>query len=279
MSAERPHVVACMPAWNAERFIGSTLEALAAQTYGSLEVLVSDDASDDGTAGICERFAARDRRFRIIRQPRRLGWIGNSNALLAAARGDYCFFAFHDDPPCPTYVARLVDALDGRRDAVLAFSDVLSRNGVDRFTDLDGVTSRMERARRVLRMRDGWWIPNRGLFRLSAARQVGGMRRHLGGEYKADWPWLLHLSLLGEFVRVAEPLIRKAWRDDSLSAGWNRRVRPWPAAAVMLACAREVRRANPPLFEEARLHGELIRFGARMLGSVLRHGRPARPVY
>jgi glycosyltransferase involved in cell wall biosynthesis len=262
-------VVACMPAWNAAAFIGDTLEALAAQTYPALKVLISDDASDDGTAEICERFAAGDSRFRVIRQTRRLGWIGNSNVLLKAARGEYGFFAFHDDPPRPTYVASLVEALDRRPAAVLAFSDVLSRDRVDSYAELEGVSDRLERARRLLRMQGRWWIPNRGLFRLSAARAVGGMRRHLAGEYKADWPWLLALSLRGEFVRVPEPLIRKVWRDDSLSAGWNRRLRLWRAASVVAACAREVRRARPPLSEELRMHCELVRFGVGTLGTVV----------
>ncbi len=48
----------------------------------------------------------------MIRQPVRLGWIGNANALLRAAAGDYVFFAFHDDPLQPDYVERLVDALE-----------------------------------------------------------------------------------------------------------------------------------------------------------------------
>lgn len=276
MSGGGAHVVACMPAWNAEAFVRPTLESLAAQTYPNLEVLISDDASDDGTAAICERFAASDSRFHVVRQPRRLGWVGNTNFLLGAARGDYGFFAFHDDPLRPSYVARLVEALEPRPAAVLAFSDILSRGRVDTYAALDGVGDRLERARRVLRMQGPWWIPNRGLFRMRVARDIGGMRRHLAGEYKADWPWLLALALRGEFVRVAEPLIHKVWRDESLSAGWNRRLRPWPAASVMLACAREVRLARPPLGEELQMHGELIRFGVLTLGAVLRHGHRAR---
>ena len=169
MTPRHPRVVACMPAWNASLFIRETLEALSAQTYPAFEVLVSDDASDDGTAEICERFAAGDRRFRVIRQPRRRGWIGNTNVLLAAAgaaQADYCFFAFHDDPPRPTYVARLVEALHRHPGAVLAFSDVLSRDGVDAYVELDGIPDRLERACRVLRLQGHCWIPNRGLFRM-----------------------------------------------------------------------------------------------------------------
>jgi len=248
-----------MPTWNAEAFVEGTLISLAAQTYQNLEVLVSDDASSDRTAEICERVAGADPRFRLTKQPHRLGWVGNANYLLGQAQGDYAFFAFHDDPVQPTYVARLVKALDRRPDAVLAFSDVLSRDTVVSYRELEGTPDRVARARQIIRRQGLWWLPNRGLFRLSAARQIGGMRTHLAGEYQADWPWLLHLALLGEFVRVPEPLIRKTFRDDSLSAQWWRVRKPWQSAAVLLACAREVRRARPPLSEEIRLHKELAR--------------------
>jgi glycosyltransferase involved in cell wall biosynthesis len=260
-----------MPVWNAQEFILETLQSVAAQTYANLEVLISDDASDDDTAAICERFAAGDPRFRVVRQQTRRGWVGNANFLLDAARGDYFFFAFHDDPLCPTYVERLVEALEGRPTAVLAFSDVFSRDRVDRYTELDGVADRLQRSRRIIRKRGLWWIPNRGLFRADAARRIGGMRRHLAGEYKADWPWLLHLALLGEFVRVPEPLIRKVWSEGSLSAQWKRGLTLWRSTAVVLACAREVRRVAPPLSEELLMHRELASFWMR---AALRGRRP-----
>jgi glycosyltransferase involved in cell wall biosynthesis len=282
MNREGTPVVACMPAWNAEPFIQRTLDSLAAQTYPHLRVLISDDASTDRTGAMCERLAAIDGRVRVIRQPRRLGWVGNSNFLLDAAQGEgeYAFFAFHDDPVQPTYVERLAEALDRHPHAALAFSDILSRGAVERYVELDGVSDRQERVRRVLRMRGPWWIPNRGLFRLDAARAVEGMRRHLAGEYKADWPWLVALAMRGAFVRVPEPLVHKVWRDESLSALWNRRLRLWPCAAVLLACAREVRRAGPPLGEQLVLYGELARMASGTLRSLLidghpRHGRRA----
>lgn len=254
-----PRVVACMPTWNGAAFVQETLESLAAQTYPSLEIVISDDLSSDDTAQICERFAATDSRFRVVRQPRRLGWVGNANHLLGMAEGDYAFFAFHDDPVRPTYVARLVEALAARPDAVLAFSDVISRDTVACYRELEGARDRVARARQIIRRQGDWWLPNRGLFRLSAARQVGGMKTHLAGEYQADWPWLLHLALLGPFVRVPEPLIHKTYPPGSLSREWWRDRRMWQSGAVLLSCVREVRHARLPLGEEMRVQGELVR--------------------
>jgi glycosyltransferase involved in cell wall biosynthesis len=248
-----------MPTWNAEAFIEATLASLAAQTYENLEVLISDDSSTDRTPEICERFAASHPRCRFIRQDSRRGWTGNVTALLHLAEGDYFFFAFHDDPLKPAYVSRLVDALGQNRQAVLAFSDVEFGASTLHYLELEGVSDRLERARRLIRKRGAWWIPNRGLFRADAGRRVGGVYRHLGGEYSADWPWLLHLALLGDFVRIPEPLVRKDLRREGVSSSWRRTLRQ--KVGVCLSCMREVRRARLPATEEALLHAEILAHG------------------
>ena len=247
----RPRVVACMPAWNAAAFIDPVLRSLAAQTYAHLHVLISVDACSDGTAERCASFAAAHPHVTVMRQPVRLGWIGNVNALLAAADGDYLFFAFHDDPLEPDYVARLVAALERRSDAVLAFSDVASNLGPFRYDELDGVDDVFERARRIMLQRGPWWVPNRGLMRAGAVKRLGGMRRHAAGEFAADLPWLLRLALLGPFVRVPEALITKDFRDGGLSASW--RHDPRRRLAVAWACVQAVREARIPLSRQLRL--------------------------
>jgi glycosyltransferase involved in cell wall biosynthesis len=268
-AAGAPRVVALLPAWNSATFIEPTLESLAAQTYGNLEVLISDDASSDGTAELCTRFVAGRPQFQLTRQTRRQGWIGNVNALLRQARAEYLFFAFHDDPLKPTYVASLVEALQNNPRAVLAFSDIELGPAVRSYTELDGVSERLERARRIIRKQGLWWIPNRGLFRSEAATRIGGMHRHLAGEYSADWPWLLGLGLLGEFTRVPRPLIRKVWRNDGVSMSWKGT--HWQAVGVAVACAEVITRAGIPLTERLSLYRELG--GRGMLGLVSRMNR------
>jgi glycosyltransferase involved in cell wall biosynthesis len=266
-----PRVVALLPAWNAEAFIGKTLAALAAQTYPDLDFLISDDASTDGTAEICRAFAATTPHARVLAQPTQLGWIGNVNALLRAADGDYFFFALHDDPVDPTYVERLVEALETHPRAVLAFTDVEAAGRRWTYPNLDGVSDRAERARRLLSRQGHWWVPYRGLFRVAAARQIGGMRRHVAGEFMADWPWLLRLALLGEFARVPEPLVHKVWLKRGLSRSW--RYSPWQRLGVTLACLHTIRQAGFPLVAELRLHRTTLLGPLRRRWWDLRAGR------
>ncbi len=284
MSLEAPpRVVALVPTWRASAFIAETLAALAAQTWPQFEILVSDDASPDDTAAICQHTAAGDPRFRVIRQPHNLGWVGNVNALLHEARGDLFLFAFQDDLPAPTYVERCVRALQADPDAVLAFSDIelVNQDGTHEtksYAVLDGVNDRLRRARRVACQQGSWWIPNRGVFRAAAARTIGGLRRHRAGEFSADWPWLLQLSLLGNFVRVPERLCTKIYLARSLSRSWDFGLRSW--TAVTLDAAEMVARAAIPAAEKLALHATLAGFLSRHARRALRKaiGRALRRI-
>ena len=269
-----PRVVALVPAWKASAFIVATLDALAAQTYPNLEILISDDASPDDTAALCERFAARDARFRVIRQPRNLGWTKNVNALLREARGDYLAFAFHDDLLEPRYFERCVAALEANPGAILAFTDITlvqpdGRRDHVSYAAQEGVVERLQRARLMARRQNEWWVPNRGVFHASAAQAIGGLRSHLAGEFSADWPWLLHMSLLGEFVRVPESLCTKILQPQSLSRRWHSGARSH--SAVALSAMGAVSRAEIPEREKLVLHGVLAVYVGRLLPLGIRH--------
>lgn len=258
-----PRVVALVPTWRGSEFIDDTLRSLAAQTWPNLEILISDDASPDDTAAKCERFAAGDARFRLIRQPRNLGWVGNVNALLDAACGDYLLFAFQDDLPEPTYIEKCVTALEVNPRAIIAYSDIalVSQDGTreeKRYAVLDGITDRLRRGRLVAWQEGSWWIPNRGVFRARAAGEIGGLRKHSAGEFSADWPWLLHMTLLGEAIRIPERLVTKIYMTRSLSRSWRFDGRSW--TAVTLSAAATVWRANIPLGEKLALEFVLAGF-------------------
>jgi dolichyl-phosphate beta-glucosyltransferase len=87
-----------VPAFNEERRLASTLEALrthlATQPW-DWEVRVVDDGSQDGTVGIAEKFALDDPRIVLQREPHR-GKGGAVKAGLMAARGDYRFICDAD---------------------------------------------------------------------------------------------------------------------------------------------------------------------------------------
>ncbi|MBU3729551.1 MAG: glycosyltransferase family 2 protein [Phycisphaerales bacterium] len=264
--ADAPSVTALLPAYNAAAFIDETLQSLAAQTYPHFRVLISVDASDDDTAERCERFARGDARFSVVRQARRLGWIRNSCAALRRADTDLCFFMGHDDVVEPEYVDALVAALAGNPRAALAYPDVEAsahdgRCTIVAYPEIDGVAARLERGRIALRRGGAWWATYRGIFRTAAAQRDQPLRRHLSGEFMADWPFLLHFALCGECVRVPRPLYRKRYRTSSLSPSWG--YGPLQQVAVGLSCARTLMEADLTIRERMALLGALARRVAR----------------
>jgi cellulose synthase/poly-beta-1,6-N-acetylglucosamine synthase-like glycosyltransferase/peptidoglycan/xylan/chitin deacetylase (PgdA/CDA1 family) len=105
-SDDLPTVSALVPAYNEAAVIGRTLAALLASNYPSLEILVIDDGSTDGTAEVAEQFAT-DPRLRVLRLPN--GGKGRAlNAGIAASRGEIVIAIDADTLFEPETVRRLV---------------------------------------------------------------------------------------------------------------------------------------------------------------------------
>lgn len=84
-----PLVSVIMPAWNAEATIDMATRSVLKQTWRNLELLIVDDASDDGTWGRMQAIAASDSRVRILRNKVNVGPYVSKNIALANAQGDY----------------------------------------------------------------------------------------------------------------------------------------------------------------------------------------------
>lgn len=266
-------VTALLPAYQAAEFIQPTLDSLSAQACPGFSVVISVDACDDDTARICTEHAAIDSRFRVFRQDKRLGYVGNCNFLLGQAHSEYALFAFHDDVLDSLYVEKLVGVLDRTPDAVMAFSDmsltyVDGRNEILHFDALEGMDDAMARGALMFAQVPLWWVPNRGVFRRPTAERIGGLKTHGAGEFSADWPWLSHMSLLGRFVRCPEVLCFKYYQAGSLSRSWEFSKRQ--QYEVGLSGLREIRRCGLPFPAKLRLAWPVLRRLARMRRKMLK---------
>lgn len=118
-----PRLTIGMPVRNGGRFISQAVESLLAQTFADFELLISDNASDDGTEDICRGYAVRDARIRYVRQERNLGLFPNVAFVMGAARGRYFMLVGDDDVYEPGYVTALVAELDARPEVGLSYAD------------------------------------------------------------------------------------------------------------------------------------------------------------
>jgi glycosyltransferase involved in cell wall biosynthesis len=132
----------CVPTWNGARFLPTTLRALLAVRSAEIEVVIGDDASEDGSAEVARWVASEcgDRRVTVHAFRERLGLAGNWNRVLRLARGDFVCLFGQDDRCRPDFAEKLVSLLERHRDCALAFgrrdfelADEESRRGVGDF--------------------------------------------------------------------------------------------------------------------------------------------------
>ena len=85
-----------MPVYNVERYLPQSIESVLNQDHRNLELILIDDGSPDGSGALCDAYAAKDNRVRVIHQ-RNGGAAAAKNAGLRAATGTYLAFVDSDD--------------------------------------------------------------------------------------------------------------------------------------------------------------------------------------
>lgn len=85
-----------IPVYNVEEYLVKCVDSILGQTYRSLEVILVNDGSKDGSGRICDDFAAKDPRVKVIHQEN--GGLSRArNAGIEAATGEYITFVDSDD--------------------------------------------------------------------------------------------------------------------------------------------------------------------------------------
>ena len=99
-----------IPVYNVEAYLREALDSVIGQTYENLEIIVIDDGSTDNSGNICDEYAVKDSRIRVIHQKNN-GLSAARNAGLDVMNGDLVVFLDPDDAYLPEYVNTLMDTL------------------------------------------------------------------------------------------------------------------------------------------------------------------------
>ena len=128
----QPLVSICIPVYNAEKTVASTLQSIIGQTYQNLEILVVDNASTDGTLKIIKEF--EDPRIKIYRNDLNIGCEANWNRCIDLAAGEYIAIFHADDLYMPNIVEKQVLAFLENKDigAVFALATYINVRGQPR---------------------------------------------------------------------------------------------------------------------------------------------------
>lgn len=91
-----PKLSIIVPVYNVEKYLPRCLDSIVAQTFNKWECIMIDDGSQDNSGAICDEYASRDKRFRVIHQDNK-GVSSARNVGMDAALGDWIGFVDSDD--------------------------------------------------------------------------------------------------------------------------------------------------------------------------------------
>ncbi len=100
-----------VPIYNVEPYLPTCIDSLIGQTYREFEVVLVDDGSTDGSAAICDRYAAQDDRIKVIHKPNG-GLVSARKAGAEAVCGDYVLNLDGDDWVAPDYLQTVSQAVE-----------------------------------------------------------------------------------------------------------------------------------------------------------------------
>lgn len=216
----RPELSIIMPVYNSSAFLEKTIASIQAQTFRKYELILINDGSTDGSDILCEEFAAKDNRIRVIHKEN--GGVASArNVGLDNAKGEYIGWVDSDDLISPVMYEILMDAArqygadivqcENRRnwdDLVLEKPTVMP---VPEVTDGLGSLRRIHGKRYTNHMVLWSKIYRRELFE--------GIRFTPGQVFEDDerTPKLLYNGKVNVFFDL--PLYRYTYRENSIAVG------------------------------------------------------------
>ena len=298
--ADGPKITVIVPAFNAAEYIATAMEALIAQTWKNLEVLVIDDLSSDATADIVSSFSVRDTRIRLIRAEANRGSYVARNIALREASGEFVTTHDSDDWSHPQKLevqARhlLSDphaAANMSQQARATSALVFRRRGSPGFYMFDNLSSLMFR-RDLVQSRLGYWDAVRfgadsefierirATFGANSVASVPGgllsFQRQSQGSLTGSDLFGYHGYLMGARRAYHEVSRRHHRRSRSLSYSSDFSERPFPVPEPMLP-VRTTQKDKRRYFDvilaaDFRVPGLVAESAYRYLESGLREGR------
>ena len=107
-----PKVSVCIPVRNGGDFLPLAVDSVLQQSFDDYELIIVDNCSTDGTVKWIEEKASTAPKIHFYQNATNIGLVGNFNACLGYARGEYIKFLCADDLLLPESVQRMSDALD-----------------------------------------------------------------------------------------------------------------------------------------------------------------------
>ena len=217
-----PLVSVIVPAYNAAGTLEETLRSALAQGHETLEIIVVDDGSSDGTAAIARRVASQDQRVIVVEQAN-AGVAAARNRALGMARGEYVAPLDADDLWHPDKIARQLARFAEGRTVTMVYCWSADIDGEGLVTELRGDVPRYEgdvmAPLLVANFIDTSSVP---LIRRDALLAAGGWEEGLHRQdAQGCEDWLLYVRLAAAGEVLLEPAFLVGYRQSPAAMSRN----------------------------------------------------------
>lgn len=214
-----PLVSFAIPCYNHEKFIAETLESCLDQTYANIEIVVVDDASQDGSRTIIEDFVRRyPDKIRAAFNDQNLGQSLTARRAVAMTRGSFIAGIGSDDVSLPNRIARGMDLLAANPEIGAVFSRVELIDGAGARVENPGMASLFNDKIDNLRWRLLFGNCLCGPSVLARANLIRNNRPNPSLRYVEDFDQWLRILDTHELHRVNEVWVQYRQQGSNLSA-------------------------------------------------------------
>lgn len=119
-----PKVSVLVPVFNRRQFIAECIQSVLAQTMTDFELIIVDNASNDGTWEICERLSVVDARLHIFRNTTNIGPLRNIVSGLEKCKGEYVKILFSDDLMQLNCLENMLATLEANADGAMVITNI-----------------------------------------------------------------------------------------------------------------------------------------------------------
>lgn len=205
-----------LPVRNRAHLIEESIRSILGQTWTDFELVVVDDASEDGTGQILLRLAEEDARIHVVRRPERGGAGGARNDGITAARGEWIAFQDSDDRWHPDKLEKQLAFAEAAAPDTVAVYTSYWRNEDDRRERMPRVPGNPN-GLLLERLALGNFITTQTLMaRRAVLQELGGFDSRMRA--LEDWELCLRLAAQGRMLHLDEPLVDYHLQADSLTA-------------------------------------------------------------
>jgi len=204
-----------MPAYNAEKFIRTSIDSILNQTYANIELLIADDCSTDNTRSVIESYT--DPRIKLHHNTENSGYLKTCNKLLALCQGEYLSFMDADDYSSIDRFAVQLKALQDNPEYAVCGCNLLYVSDAGKELYCSNFVENSDEIRKYMLKGEFHYSPNTFLFTREVGQKAGFYHPYFDRIGAEDYYWTAVIIDKFKIINLPQALYYYRFNPDSIS--------------------------------------------------------------